>query len=86
MAQNVAFYSGVTEYESGMGNRPDGYLVAKTEEQFNAKAIEIRAGGSYSEFSAVNGEPVLCLVTDDMEAQLIAKGAIWLDGIDWKVR
>lgn len=85
MSQNVAYYSGVTEYESGWGNRPDGYVVAKTKELFNAKAAEIKASGSYAEFSSVNGPATLCLVTDDMAKTLEANGAVWLNGKDWFV-
>lgn len=85
MGQNIAYYSSVREYESGMGSRHDGFLVAQTKELFYAKAHEIRAAGTYKEFNTVEGEPVLCLVTDDMAEKLKPEGAIWLDGKDWLV-
>jgi hypothetical protein len=85
MGQNIAYYNRVREFEAGWGNRPDGFLVAKTKEQFNDKAKEIKAAGSYAEFSTVEGEPILCLVTDDMAAQLEAKGTVWLNSKDWLV-
>lgn len=85
MTQNVAYYNSVTEYEAGWGNRPDGYLIAKTKEQFIAKAADIKAAGSYAEFSSVNGEPKMCLVTDDMAQQLEANGTVWTNKKDWLV-
>jgi hypothetical protein len=86
MTQNVAYFSGVTEYESGWGNRPDGYVVAKSEELFNAKAVEIKAAGTYAEFSSVNGPAKLCLVTDEMAKTLEEKGAVWVNGSEWHVK
>lgn len=68
-----------------MGSRPDGYLVAQTKELFIAKAREIKTAGTYAEFSTVEGEPILCLVTDDMAEKLKPTGAVWLDSKDWFV-
>lgn len=85
MTQNVAYYNRVREFESGMGSRPDGYLVASTKELFLEKAKEIKAAGTYQEFSTVEGPPILCLVTDEMAEQLKAKGTVWLDSKDWFV-
>lgn len=85
MGQNVAYFNSVTERESGWGSRPDGYLVAKTKEQFVTKAAKIKAAGSYQEFSSVDGEPRLCLITDEMAAKLEAaeEGAIWTNDKSW---
>lgn len=85
MTQNVAYFNSVREYEAGWGNRHDGYLVAKTKEQFNAKAAEIKAAGSYAEYSTVEGPATLCIVTDEMAKTLEEKGAVWLNGKDWFV-
>lgn len=85
MGQNIAYYNSVREFESGMGSRADGYLVASTKELFFAKAREIKDAGSYAEFSAVQGEPILCLVTDEMAEKLKSNGTVWLDGKDWFV-
>jgi hypothetical protein len=85
MGQNIAYYNRVREFESGMGSRPDGYLVAQTKELFIEKAREIKARGSYQEFSAVEGEPILCLVTDEMAEKLKPTGTVWLDSKDWFV-
>lgn len=85
MGQNIAYYNSVREFTAGWGSRPDGYLVASTKELFLERAREIKAAGTYAEYSAVQGEPTLCLVTDEMAARLKSKGTVYLDGKDWFV-
>lgn len=85
MSQNIAYYNRVREFESGMGSRPDGFLIAQTKELFLEKAREIKAAGTYAEFSTVEGEPTLCLVTDEMAEKLKSTGTVWTDDKDWRV-
>lgn len=67
----TAWFSGVTEFERGWGNRPDGYLVAKNLPSFRARAAQIDAQQG-DEFSRVNGEARACYVTEEMHKKLLA--------------
>lgn len=83
--QNIAYYSSITEYESGWGNRPDGYLVALTKEAFEVKAKAINEHKG-AEFSRVDSQPKLCLVTDEMYAKLQKSSWVWTNNkSDWKI-
>lgn len=86
MNKNIAYYSSVTEYESGWGNRPDGYLVAIDKESFLSRAKLIESQGDSQEFSRIDHEPKLCLVTDEMYAQLKEVSTVWTSNKrDWLI-
>ncbi len=77
MSQNVAYYSSVTEHESGWGCRPDGYVVALTREAFDQKAKSINSQTGH-EFSLVDSAAKLCLITDEFAEELKEKGCVWI--------
>lgn len=85
MTQHTAYFSRVTEYEAGWGNRPDGFLIAKTEALFTERAKSIKAAGTYAEFSSVDHGPKLCKVTEEMHKQLEVKGTVWTNDKSWFV-
>ena len=68
MLENVVYYSPVTEYEGGFGNRADGSLIALDRDAYNAAARKI---DSYqgNEFSRT-GEISLRIVTPECYALL----------------
>ncbi len=65
---NAAYFCEVTEYESGWGSRPDGYLIALSREAFEAKAKEIDSQTGH-EFSRTE-KPRIGFVTDAMNERL----------------
>lgn len=87
--ESTVFFSGVTESERGWGTRPEGHLIALTLEQFNKRAMEIKAAGNIDLYSTVNGPALRCVVTPEMmqRLQASADGTIWVDkGTEWFVR
>ncbi|AFH14914.1 hypothetical protein LU11_gp383 [Pseudomonas phage Lu11] len=84
--QFTAFYNTVTESEAGWGSRFDGYLIALTEEAFNARAEKIKAAGSYQEFSYVDGPPKVCIITEEMHKQLVEHGTVWTNDKSWLLK
>jgi len=83
-----AFFRGVTEFERGWGDRPDGYLVAKDEASFYKRAAEINSQQG-DEFSRTNGaEPRPCWVTEVMHNKLQASedGTVWTaNEVSWYI-
>lgn len=76
---NVAYYVTVTEYESGWGCRPDGYIVCLNKE-FLIKVCEKVNSQQGQEYSRTD-KPKLCLIDEDMYQQLIknkhGSGYVW---------
>lgn len=81
----IAYYSVATEYESGWGCRPDGYLVCLNKDYLQEKINKVN---SYQgqEFTRCE-EPKLCLINEEMYAQLVKnEGFVWTGNkTDWKV-
>lgn len=75
---NVVYAASVTEYESGWGQRSDGYLLAMNKPSFDEFAKYINSGGSHGCFSKV-GEPRLIAVTSDMyeKIKISDDKAVW---------
>ncbi|MNK09985.1 hypothetical protein D3C87_279950 [compost metagenome] len=79
---HCAFCASVTEYESGWGTRPDGYVFALDKTMLLAKASEI-----HSRNSSLGGERVaidnisVVVITPEFADQIFkAKGqAVWSD-------
>jgi hypothetical protein len=65
MNMQKGYYSTVTEYESGWGCRPDGYIIALTKEAFRDKKERIENLGDHREYSRVDDDPKLCILTED---------------------
>lgn len=84
--QFMAWHSSVTEREAGWGNRPDGHLLAIDKEKFFKRAEEIKASGSYAEYSSVDSAPVLRAVTEEIYRKLETEGSLWVYGRDWYVK
>ncbi len=85
---NVAYYVTVTEYESGWGCRPDGYIVCLNKKFLMAVCDKVNAQKG-EEFSRTDN-PKLCLVTEEMYSKLIKNenesGYVWTNNSkDWLV-
>lgn len=85
---NTVYFCAVTEYESGWGNRPDGYLIAVDRPSIEKKAEKINAHTG-AEFSRTE-EIRIGIVTDECYARVKndPSGCIWNlrnDSKDWLV-
>lgn len=76
--ENVVYGADVTEYESGWGQRHDGYVLALDKESFEKTAKDINNYGNYECFSRV-GSPRLLKVTPKMYEEIKAREdkSIW---------
>lgn len=83
----IGYYASVTEYESGWGQRPDGYLIATSRKSFEAKKVKIENIGDHLEFSRV-GELKICELHNTGYLALINSedSTIWTNDIDTYVR
>lgn len=73
----------VTEYESGWGCRPDGYLICMNKDKGLAfsKKSNGHICGDYTEFSTVDGSFELCIINEKAK-QMIEEskhGVIWVN-------
>jgi hypothetical protein len=59
------YYSEVTEYEAGWGNKPDGFVVGTTKEQIIAEKARIEKDPSYDLYWIVDTEINLCILTEE---------------------
>lgn len=75
--ENVVYGAEVTEYEAGWGQRNDGYLLANSQENFEAGKKNVENGGSYECFSRV-GTKKLMTIKPEMYAKVKEKGFIWI--------
>lgn len=75
---NKAYYTHCTEYESGWGCRPDGYIIALDRAVLEAKCASVNAtrGHEYSR----TGDIHLCMISDEGKAKIEADPAV---GIIW---
>lgn len=51
MKADIGFLAALTEYEAGWGQRPDGYILADTEEAGKLLKNKIESYGSYECFT-----------------------------------
>lgn len=79
----IGYYASVTEYETGCGQRPDGYLIATSRKSFEAKKTEIENLIGHSAFSRVS-ELKICELHNTGYLALIKSEAssIWTDEPD----
>jgi hypothetical protein len=63
---NVVYRVNFTEFESGWGQRPDGYIMAKTKEIAIKVIRDIESMGSYSCYTRANTQPYLFETTDEI--------------------
>lgn len=75
--KNIIYASDVTEYESGYGQRPDGYLLALDLEKYELGLNKVN-GGSYECYSRA-GEKKLIKVKDEMYEKIKINGYVWTD-------
>lgn len=73
------FVAGVTEYERGWGNRPDGYVIVRTPDDL--KTLLKPNGhlcGDYEEFSTVATDLRAAKLTEEGVAAMEGKVALWV--------
>lgn len=77
--------STVTEYERGWGLRPDGMIVAISQEAFDRKASDLNYCGDAEEYSTVdNPKGELKLISEeDYENLFLKRESAWI-GFDLK--
>lgn len=73
------FVAGVTEYELGWGNRPDGYVIVVTPEDLKTLLKDNgHLCGNYEEFSKVSTELRPAVLTEEGQAAMEGKSALWV--------
>lgn len=73
------FVAGVTEYERGWGNRPDGYVIVQNPEDLKLLLKDNgHLCGDYEEFSTVTGEFKSAKLTEEGQAAMEGKRALWV--------
>lgn len=66
---NVCYRVEWTEYESGMGQRPDGVSYAFDKDNLERHIKRIQNNGDYSCFSRA-GEIGMCIITDELRQKI----------------
>lgn len=75
--ENIVYASNVTEYESGYGQRNEGFLLAINEREYES-GTKIVNTGSYDCYSRA-GERKLVKVTPEMYMRIKKAGYLWID-------
>lgn len=72
-----AYYTSVTEFEHGYGQRHSGYIISLTKENLKKGINSINDRGDYSLFFRNDTEGKLCFITEKMAASI--KDYIWTE-------